>query len=228
MTSRYPILFFTCIILISSSCSSNNEPVPVTSYLYRSTKINIEGGSTSSPKVVETTSQIYLGIKLGGLFKEYNETMQSLVKTGRLRVLDNGVGYELNKYKNQSYILVPVVTTKNEPINEVQFLVADEKKNIGVLIQDFKTNNYNMNIPLNQKVKIRAGIIEKLSTMYGLPKSIDTIKSKLGGFGEMIEIKNIWRTPDEQIYFTESYFGAELGLKESFSSMYITFKRNSL
>ena len=34
-----------------------------------------------------------------------------------------------------------------------------------------------MNISLKKKDKIRSGIIEKLSALYGLPESTDTTKS---------------------------------------------------
>jgi hypothetical protein len=188
-------------------------------------KENIE---LSSTKNVKPYSQIYLGIKLGGLVEDYNETLISLTKSGRLSVLDNGVAYELNEYKNQKYILVPSTVTYNGHIDEVQLLVASKKEDIGVLVQDFKKNNYNMNIPLNKKDKIRSGILEKLNTMYGLPESTDTTKSGNNVFGEMISINRIWRTTKEQILFTETYFAPEQGLEESFSSMYITFKINSL
>ena len=179
-----------------------------------------------SSNVVEPSFPIYLGIKLGGSSKEYTETLKSLAKTDRLSVLDNGVAYELNVYKNQNYILVPVVTTINERIDEVQFLAAAEKKDIGELIQNYKKNNYTMNISLKKKDKIRSGIIEKLSALYGLPESTDTTKSSNSLVGEMLEIKKIWLTPKEQILFTETYFAAGQGLEEGFSSMYITFKRN--
>lgn len=179
-------------------------------------------------KTEETASilPIYLGIKLGCTTEEYTKTLKELSTHGRLDVLDNGIAYEVNMYKNQSYILVPTITKTKNRITEIQFLAAVNKKDIGELIKNYQNNNYLLNIPIENKFKIRSGILEKLETMYGRPESTDSVKNNINSIlGDFMTINKTWYTSQRniKILFSETYNFQDK--EESFSSMYFSFEK---